>query len=108
MGLFDFFKKAAGASPSKKDQPKKENLIGEVEGYFRKAGAAVIKVKKGPIRLKDEIWIFGHTTDLKFVIDQMQIDRKDIAEADKGKSIGVKVKKRCRAGDKVYRVPPAV
>lgn len=104
MGLFDFLKKPA-AAPAKKELPKKEFLIGEVEGYFRKAGAAVIKIKKGPVRLKEEIWIVGHTTDLKFVIDQMQIDRKDIEEAEKGKIIGIKVKKRCRAGDKVYRVP---
>jgi len=107
MGLFDIFKKKDNVAATKKEPPKKEFLIGEVEGYFRKAGAVVIKVKKGPVRLREEIWIVGHTTDLKFVIDQMQIDRKDIVTAEKGQCIGVKVKKRCRAGDQVFRLPPS-
>lgn len=118
MGLFDLFfgkkggdgkPKAAGKAPAsaKKDEPRKDQLIGEVEGYFRKPGVAVIKIKKGPLSKGDTIWIKGHTTDLKFAIDSMQIDHQPVEKADKRKSIGLKVKKRVRGGDLVYRTTSA-
>lgn len=103
MGIFDFLskkKKQTGVE----DIPHEEDLVGEVEGFFRKPGAAVIKIKKGPLIQKEKIWIRGHTTDLKCVIESMQINHKDIQRAEKGQSIGVRVKKRCRRGDKVYRI----
>ena len=108
MGFFDFLtgkkdENRPAADPRK--SLRKQDIIGEVEGFFKKPGAAVIKIKKGPLHKGDEIWIVGHTTDLKFVIGQMQIDRQDIESADKGQIIGIKVKKRVRRGDVVYRVP---
>lgn len=124
MGLFDFLRgKKEGAKPGGGPTrstgsgqagsprggkpagpvPKEADLIGEVEGYFKKVGVAVIKIKKGPLKVGDAIWIKGHTTDLKFAVDQMQIDHQDVASADKGKSVGIKVKQRCRRGDGVYK-----
>lgn len=107
MGIFDFFgkKKQGGPAAEKKGaEPRPEDLIGEVEGFFRKANAAVIKIKKGPLKVGDRIWIHGHTTDLKLAVESMQIDRKPIQEAQKGQSIGLGVKKRCRRGDLVYKL----
>ena len=116
MGLFDFLRgKKEGAKPGGGSTgsprggkpagpvPKESDLIGEVEGYFKKVGVAVIKIKKGPLKVGDTIWIKGHTTDLKFAVDQMQIDHQNVASADKGKSVGIKVKQRCRRGDGAYK-----
>ena len=104
--IFSKVKKAVSASnKSNKPKPQKRDLIGEVEGYYRKVNAAVIKVKKGPVKVEDRVWIFGYTTDIKQTIESMEIDRKPIQSAKKGQSIGVRVKKRVRRGDKVYRVP---
>ena len=107
MGFFDFLKgkkdAPKGAGKPAEAGPKEADLIGEVESFYKKVGVAVIKVKKGPIKVGDTIWIKGHTTDMKFAIDQMQIDHQDVPSADKGSSVGVKVKKRCRGGDGVYR-----
>ena len=107
--LFGFLsKKSAGRSaaarvatppPSQDGSP-----VGEVEGFFKKANAAVIRITSGSLRLNDRIWIRGHSTDLKCTIESMQIDRKPISAAEKGQVIGLQVEKRCRNGDKVYLI----
>lgn len=103
MGIFGFFKRKTSDS-SAVEEPREADLIGEVEGFFKKPSAAVIKIKKGPLLLKDRVWIKGASTDLKMTIESMQIDRQNIQRAEKGQSIGLKVKKRCRRGDGVYRI----
>ena len=57
------------------------------------------KVKQG-----DKILIEGATTNFEQALDSMQIEHKEVKEAKKGDSIGLKVKDRVREGDKVYRV----
>ncbi|MDP8260921.1 MAG: hypothetical protein P9M01_01085 [Candidatus Kappaea frigidicola] len=81
----------------------KRELIGNVVHYFPKVKVAVIKIKKGPLLEGDIIYIKGHTTDIKMKISSMQIDCKPIKKATKGKEVGVRVKKRARITDKVYR-----
>jgi translation elongation factor EF-1alpha len=46
----------------------------------------------------------GHTTDLELVVESMQIQNKDVAEAKPGDSIGIKVPDRVRREDRVYKV----
>ena len=55
-----------------------------------------------PLNLGDRIR--GHTTDIEFTIDSMQVDNMDVTEAAVGQSIGVKVSDRVRRGDRVYKV----
>ena len=81
----------------------KQELIGNVVHYFPKVKAAVIKIKKGPLLEGDIIYIKGHTTDIKMKITSMQIDCSPIKKATKGKEVGIRVKKRARITDKVYR-----
>ena len=111
MGLWNFFSKSKTVTPStkKRDKPEqntplKKDRIGEIEGYFRKVKAAVIKIKKGPLKMNDRIWIKGYTTDLKLTIKSLEINRKTVQSAKKGQSVGVQVKKRVRRGDGVYRI----
>ena len=116
MSFWDFLrgKKETGGSekPRKKSgetpeaaakEPRKEDLVGEIEGYFRKPHVAVIRVKKGPISANDRIWIKGHTTDMNCVVQSMQIDHKPVERAENGQCFGLKVKDRVRRGDGVYR-----
>ncbi|MCK5306225.1 MAG: translation elongation factor-like protein [Candidatus Omnitrophica bacterium] len=81
----------------------KKQIVGEVTHYFSKVKAAVIKIKKGPVNAGDIIYIKGHTTDFKQKISSMQIDRKLVDKAAKGKEVGVRVKRRVRVGDVVYK-----
>jgi putative protease len=52
----------------------------------------------------DKVHVKGHTTDLEFTIESMQINNVNVTTAKRGDSIGVKVPDRCRNGDTVYKV----
>ena len=56
------------------------------------------------LKLGDRIHIKGHTTDIEFTVDSMQIDNVDVKEAKAGDSVGVKVSERVRRGDTVCKV----
>ena len=78
--------------------------MGEVTHYFPHVKAAALLVLKDSIKVGDEIYIKGHTTDFKEKIKSMQIDCAQIREGKKGQEIGLLVKKRVRIGDSVYRL----
>ena len=81
----------------------KRQAVGEVTHYFSKVKAAVIKIKKGPVNTGDIIYIKGHTTDFEQKISSMQIDCQPVNKASRGKEVGVRVKRRVRVGDVVYK-----
>jgi len=58
----------------------------------------------GTVKVGDKVHIKGHTTDLEFTIESMQINNVNVTTAKRGDSIGVKVPDRCRSGDTVYKV----
>ena len=80
--------------------------IGRVVVFFRLPVVAVIRVTQGGLKLGDQIWIKGHTTDLKQTITSMQINNQPIQEARKGDEAGVRISSRARRGDRVYRLTP--
>jgi len=82
----------------------KGQLIGKVTHYFPHVNAAVLVVKKGPLKIGDTILIKGHTTHFEQQIESMQIDRTPITVAKKGEEIGLGVKGRVREHDKVYKI----
>jgi selenocysteine-specific translation elongation factor len=81
--------------------PEKE--IGKVSDFFARPVVAGIEMS-GSIKLGDKIHIKGHTTDMEFVVDSMQIDNANVTEAKAGDSVGIKVNERVRRGDTVYKV----
>lgn len=78
--------------------------IGETTHYFPHVNAAAVKIMKGSLRVGDEIYIKGHTTDFKEQVLSIQLDHKPIEEGKKGMEIGLMVKERVRRGDTVYRI----
>ncbi|MFH1783110.1 MAG: hypothetical protein ABH848_05795 [Candidatus Omnitrophota bacterium] len=78
--------------------------IGVITHYFPHVEAAVVKITKGTLKLGDSIMIKGHTTDLKERIDSMQLDHAPIEIATRGQEIGLRVKKKVREHDVVYKV----
>jgi len=78
--------------------------VGEVFTYFAKVGVAGVKITAGKLKAGDKIKVKGATTDIDMKANSMQIDRENVEEAKKGDEIGIKVKKRVRAGDKIYLV----
>lgn len=78
--------------------------IGKVTHYFPHVNAAAVKLLKGGLKVGDEIYLKGHTTDYKEKVESIQLDHAPIQEGKKGQEIGLQVKSRVRIGDSVYRV----
>ena len=80
-----------------------EEMIGKVNDFFARPVVAGIELTAS-LKVGDKIHIKGHTTDLEFVVDSMQINNVDVDQAKAGDSIGVKVSELVRRGDTVYKV----
>jgi translation initiation factor IF-2 len=80
-----------------------ETEVGRVSDFFAHPVVAGIDMT-GSLKVGDKIHIKGHTTDIEMVIASMQINNKDVTEAKKGDSVGIKVPERVRPGDTVYVV----
>lgn len=83
-----------------------EQLIGAVSHYWGKIGVAGVDITDGELAVGDEIRIRGATTDFTQIVESMQIDMQNIEKAQKGDSIGLKVDRKARDGDEVYKVAP--
>lgn len=77
--------------------------IGRVTEFFAKLAVAGIELR-GPLKIGDKIHIKGHTTDMEFNVESMQIGHVDITEGKSGDLVGIKVPGRVRNGDTVYKV----
>lgn len=80
-----------------------EEAIGKVMDFFARPVVAGIDLT-GTLKVGDRIHILGHTTDLEFTVESMQIDNASVTEAKAGEEVGIKVSDRVRPGDTVYRV----
>jgi len=80
-----------------------EEVIGKVSDFFARPVVAGIELAAS-LKVGDKIHIKGHTTDLEFTVDSMQINNVNVQEAKAGDAIGVKVSERVRRGDTVYKV----
>jgi hypothetical protein len=81
-----------------------EKEIGFVEHYFNHLSVAAIKMTNGTLKVGDTIHVKGHTTDFTEKILSMQVNNKEVLEANSGDDIGVKMVGKCRDHDKVYLV----
>ena len=78
--------------------------VGAVTHYYEHAGACVVKLDEGPLRVGDTIHVRGHTTDFYQRIDRLERDRVAIDAARVGEEVGVQVSQRVRAHDVVFRL----
>ena len=107
-------KKAAKKSKSKSAKTVKKAVkkapglglekIGEVTHYFPHVNAAAVLLLKDGLKVGDEIYLKGHTTDFKEKVRSIQLDHVSIEEGKKAQEIGLLVKSRVRIGDSVYRI----
>jgi len=80
-----------------------EEVIGRVTDFFSRPVVAGIELT-ATLKLGDKIHIKGHTTDMEFIVDSMQINNVDVNQAKAGDDVGVKISERVRRGDTVYKV----
>lgn len=77
--------------------------IGIVSDFFARPLVAGIELA-GNLKLGDKIHIQGHTTDMEFTVDSMQVNNANVTEGKPGDAVGIKVSDRVRRGDRIYKV----
>lgn len=77
--------------------------IGKVTHFFGKIQVAAIKLSS-VLRVGDKIAIIGAHTDLEQGVDSIQLDKKQIDEAEPGQEVAIKVSDRVRENDLVYKI----
>jgi putative protease len=80
-----------------------EKEVGEIIHYYDRIGVAIIKLNRS-LKTGETIHIKGAKTDFAQKVDSMQIEHKDIDEAKKGESVGLKVNEQVKESDKVFAV----
>ena len=80
-----------------------EQQIGIVDHFFSNISVSMIKLTD-TLKVGDKIHIKGNTSDVTQDITSMQIDRVPAQEAKAGDMISIKVERKVRKDDVVYRV----
>ncbi len=78
--------------------------VGIVTNYYPKAGVAAVRLVGGSLRIGDEVTFEGHTTYLHQKISSMEACGKEIKTAPNNTLAGIKVNRKVRKNDWVYRV----
>jgi len=78
--------------------------LGRVEDYFAKVGVIALRLEK-PLAVGDKVCVKGYTTDFSQPVKSIQIDHESVERARRGASVGIKVKKKCRRGDRLFKLP---
>lgn len=76
--------------------------IGHVSHIFSKINVAVIDLRI-PLSRGDRILVKGPSTDFEQTVDSVQIDRKEVARAEAGQSVGLKLSQQAKEKDVVYK-----
>lgn len=83
------------------EQEKK--LVGKIAHFYGKISVAVVELTD-KISVGDEISIEGPSTNFTQTVDSMQIEHKNIKDAKKGDSIGLKVVNAVNENDSVFKM----
>lgn len=78
-------------------------LVGEVRHFYDRISVAVIVLKE-PLQVGDTIHILGPSTDFKQEVASLQIEHQSIEGAGPGQEVALKVDRRTRKKDKVYKI----
>lgn len=78
-------------------------LVGKVTHFYDRIGVAVIDLKD-TLQVGDQVHFFGRSTDFRQEIASMQVEHQPISEAEKGQEVAVKVERRVRKSDKIYKL----
>lgn len=77
--------------------------IGTISHYYAKIKVAIVDLK-ALLKVGDKVRIIGAITDFNQTIGSMEIEHEKVEKAKSGDSIGIKVRKRVREKDIVYKL----
>jgi putative protease len=75
-----------------------------VTHYYSHAGAAIVQIEHGEIRVGDMLHFRGHTTDFRERAEHIELDHQQVERATAGQTVGVHVSQRVREHDRVVKV----
>lgn len=78
-------------------------LIGEVTHFYNRIGVAVLDLTES-LQVGDQVHFLGRSTDFRQKVESMQIEHEAISEAGAGQEVAVKVERRVRRHDKVFKI----
>jgi putative protease len=77
--------------------------VGRITHFYSKASVAILELTAA-LNKGDKIVIRGSTTNIEQVVDSMEIEHKQVPNAQAGQRVGMKVAGRVRENDIVYKV----
>lgn len=77
--------------------------VGRIAHFYSKAGVAIVELT-APLNKGAKIIIRGSTTNIEQTVDSMEVEHEQIANAQAGQRVGMKVAGRVRENDIIYRV----
>ena len=82
-----------------------DSKVGKIDHYYDSIGVAVLEITDSPITVGDTIKITDKDGEEKFtqVLESIQMEHKNITEANKGDAVGIKIDEAVTKGDLVYR-----
>jgi len=83
--------------------PESKAKVGEITHFFADINVAVIELTD-TLKEGDKIKVEGATTDFEHEVRSMEIEHEQVEKAEAGQSIGLKIPKRAREGDTVYKI----
>ena len=87
---------------------KRKVYLGKGMNYFDKLGVAEFKLETGSLRVGDRVYITGPTTGLiETTVEEIRVALEPVQEARKGEFFSMKVERKVRRADKLYKVVDA-
>ena len=77
--------------------------VGKIVHYYGKIGVAIVDLED-TLSVGDQIEISGPGTNVTQAVESMQIEHKNVQQAKKGASIGLKVSDKVKENDAVYKL----
>lgn len=82
-----------------------KQYVGKITNYYAKLGVAEVQIESNPIRVGDDYYLMGETTGvLEGTMPELVSDAGSETEAKQGMLVSFKVDKKCRVGDKLYKI----
>lgn len=79
-----------------------EKLIGKITHYYGHLSVGIIELSD-TLNVGDTIHIKGHTSDFTQQVSSMQVEHKDVTQAQAGDLVGIKVNQKIHEHELVYK-----
>lgn len=80
-----------------------EKEIGKITHYFGKISVGIVELSDS-LRIGDEIHVKGLHSDFTQKVESMQMEHRNVQEAQAGDFVGIKLVGKAHPNDKIYKV----